>query len=92
MKYQSNKYKINLTPLQSQELIKLILNNDSKKYSLVVSIEYLTNSDCFRVIGFWHSFYREYTYYRDKDSKVFNILYEFMKPGIRNCRIEELGL
>jgi hypothetical protein len=92
----SNTYRINLTAEQSDKLINLILN----KYSVVESIEYLTNFDCFKVIGFWYSGNPSYDpaeygskyFYRDKDSKVFNFLYEFMKPGIRNCRIEELGL
>jgi hypothetical protein len=78
----------------------LILN----RYSIVESIEYLTSSeketDYFKVIGFWYSSnpswdlaeYGTKYYYRDKDSKIFNKIYDFMKPLLRDFKIEELGL
>jgi abortive infection bacteriophage resistance protein len=95
-----NRYKIILTAKQSSELINLILN----RYSIVESIEYLTSSeketDYFKVIGFWYSSnpswdlaeYGTKYYYRDKDSKIFNKIYDFMKPLLRDFKIEELGL
>ena len=92
-----NRYRIILTVEQSDELVNLVLN----KYSIVESIEYLTFSDeeilndHFKVIGFWYTNNPSYGtkyYYRDKDSKVFNKLYEFLKPLIRDFKIEELGL
>lgn len=97
-----NRYRIILTAEQSSELVNLVLN----RYSIVESIEYLTFSDeevlndHFKVIGFWYTNnpsndtaeYGTKYYYRDKDSKVFNKLYDFMKPLIRDFKIEELGL
>jgi hypothetical protein len=97
-----NRYKIILTAKQSDEFINLVLN----RYSIVESIEYLTFSDeeilndYFKVIGFWYSGntssdiaeYGTKYYYKNEDNKVFNKLYDFMKPLIRESKIEELGL
>jgi len=97
-----NRYKIILTTEQSNELVNLILN----RYSIVESIEYLIFSDeeilndAFKVIGFWYSGntssdtaeYGAKYFYKNENNKVFNKIYDFMKPLLREQKIEELGL